>query len=162
MDNQQSQPQIDTPQAAPTQQSGVWLSREEYDRLRAASMPAATAIGSGPSPDGVLQPKRDYRNAWTYVAGAAAMLLFLAFIIPNNGGVFGVIVGIALLGFAVLALISFLHPRTQVPGQKTKNTAVKGLIIILGVVAGIFAAPMLFFFGFIFFLILTVPAGTHS
>ncbi len=155
-------PPVGTDELVP---NGVWISREEYDRLRDA--PGAQAIGSGPmSGTQDAQAETNRKDFWTYACGAIAVLVFLG-LTANFGQLFSVPLTIGLIVFIILAIVSLLKPKkvnqtitgssVYAPPAKSGATKILGIVLLLIVLVPIAPFALL-----IFFFILLASTGQAS
>jgi hypothetical protein len=157
---------------APQTGTGVWISKEEYDRLRSAEVapkPQPAVFGSGPLPEEPYQPPKDkYKDFWTYVSGAAAILVFLG-LTSSFGVIFSTPLTIGLVIFSVLSITSLYKATTgkidsgasPINEYRPKKTASKVVLTVLGVVI---LTPVLMIAGFMALLmvILSAPGSKGS
>ena len=148
----------------PPQVGGVWLSHEEYERLRATTPAQAQAQASETNTGPIItgSPTKANKDFWTYIAGAAAVLLFLGMSF-GSGSVFSVPMVIALIAFTILAIKSLMKP-SQVDGispftytaPTQKSKAGKIVLLIIGL---LILVPMAPFILMILFLIIMSATG---
>jgi hypothetical protein len=135
--------------AVPT--DAVWISREEYDRLRQAEITQAQSVLPAAAINDIpAQDKQPLSSLMPAVLGLLGIVLFLSFTTP----IFSVgLTSFALLIFFGLALISFIDyarnkNKSVTPKQATKKflkmLALTALILVI--LPGIFIVGMIILF----------------
>ncbi|GEM_PF-3832642 len=156
------------PQVSPEQVNGVWLSREEYERLRSAAPQVQVPMQPQPvMPLQVVDQKAasNMKDFWTYAGGAAALLVFVG--LSSDAGAFMTVpMTIAVIVFAILAIKSLVAPSKKAlssvtPGfsgwVKPKKTNPAAIIVlgIIGLIIFLPMAPMILFILFMFIMAAT-------
>jgi hypothetical protein len=133
-------------------QNSVWISKEEYERLRAIEegnasyfpKPVSSETVAG-SETPVLDYKRvnKFKDFWIYAGGTAAVLVFLG-LTSDLGSFFGFPLMIALLIFGSMAVVSLYRAATGKGAQTVSsfqlyappkyNSAGKTVLTVLGII----------------------------
>ncbi len=152
------EPPVSTPQP---QTSGVWLSQEEYQRLQhEAAQPRPVGSHTTAAPVYMNEGKK---NLWTYIGGAAAVLIFLGMSYGTATVFTGPLV-IALLIFIILAIKSLVKPPSNEAYASTfaapsrKTSAGK---IVLTVLLLLLLIPVMPYALLIIFLLIMLASGQN-
>lgn len=137
-------------QQAATPTDAVWISREEYNRLKQAENAQAQSSLPATNTDTLAQGKETQSSLTPTLLGVLGIVLFLSFTTPIfSGG----ITSFALLIFFGLALISFIDyarnkNKSATPKQATKKflKTLAFTALILAILPGIYFAGMVVLF----------------
>jgi len=152
------------PQNGP--QNGVWVSKEEYERLRATSGVTPSPVSpNGPELYGSVPAIGQKSRRWTILSGIMAVILFIC-LTTEAGRAFTPLIIICLIVFSALAIRSLLLSEkssalaagySRITGSKRgpTRTIVTILAIIIAIVVIVQVAPFIIIIGFILFMALT-------
>ncbi|HMS93179.1 MAG TPA: hypothetical protein PKD28_02205 [Candidatus Saccharibacteria bacterium] len=163
MENNSGVPQFQPP--VPEQEpqtAGVWLSQEEYERLRSGTSQVQSPAQASIATNVVVPADGVKKNLWTYLGGAAAVLVFIG-MTSQTGSLFTVPLMIALVVFVALAVKSLvkpasvggLYPAGTVVAPTKKSSAGKIVLAIILLALFIPVAPFALMILFLMFMLLT-------
>lgn len=129
------------------QQSGVWMSREEYDRLRFGHSDTDTV-----SPQELMRSQarvgdakhlsRFSKDFWTYAVAALAFLIFFA-LTAGDSSFFNSIFLFAIAIFSIMAIVSLVRGPSSTKATRSAGKVVTTVLISLMMIPLI---PAAFFF----------------
>lgn len=148
----------------PPQDNSVWISREEYERLKQAEQTAANQIAptpyvSSPAYDDPAQSPalQTMRRQQTVVSAVLGIAFVIALTVPGLGWLAGIVVTIFII-FALTSLFQYQRTKRRVTKGDIPQprSAVKLVLIVLGC---ILLLPVLAYAGMLVLFVILFSAG---
>ncbi len=133
----------------------VWVSREEYNRLRQAESLQSQSVTNQPAVvNSAFQAEKKQSPWMVVVLGALAVILFLSFATPFFDGGLSYTLILLFFGIALIGLVDYLRKSRQVTSSKQTTRKVIRVLVISALILAML--PVLYTAGMIIFFIIIV------